>query len=54
MDAYAYFTQNYDVEKLSEADQEQLSKAAAKLIQFALEYTLHLTAVYAIKKEEKH
>ena len=29
MDAYAYFTQNYDVEKLSEADQEQLSKAAA-------------------------
>lgn len=32
MDAYAYFTQNYDVEKLSEADQEQLSKAAAKLM----------------------
>ena len=32
MDAYAYFTQNYDVEKLSEADQEQLSKAATKLM----------------------
>ena len=32
MDAYAYFTQNYDVEKLSEADQEQLSKATAKLM----------------------
>ena len=45
MDAYAYFTQNYDVEKLSEADQEQLSKAAAKLMkamrnQYVTEYNM--------------
>ncbi len=32
MDAYEYFTQNYDTNQLSDAEQETLNTAAAKLM----------------------